>query len=75
MRIWFEGRFEGGLRLSFKGLQTNLDIGIVNATTSRSLWLGLKVGFYQFEHTLSNKNSNCVSIKSKKTKYIYTCLK
>ena len=38
---WFEGRFEGGLRLSLKCLQTNLNFGMGQVTTLRGLKVGL----------------------------------
>ena len=43
--IWFEGRFEGGLKLSLKCLQTNLNFGMDEATTLNGLKLDLTVGF------------------------------
>ena len=40
-RFWFEGRFEGGLKLSQKCTQTNLNFGMGEAMTLSGLKVGL----------------------------------
>ena len=59
MRIWcegwFEARFKGGLRLSLKGIQTNLQIGVVEATTLSGLKLSLMVGLINLKASLINR--------------------
>ena len=59
MRIWcegwFEARFKGGLRLSLKGIQTNLQIDIVKATILSGLKIGLMVGLINLNASLMNR--------------------